>query len=156
MYLAGPVGVPLGIARAAIDTVIALAETKTIRFGGGLRDEAYAQMAVARAEGLLGSARGFVFDVLDDLWRSLTKGEPLSPQQRARYRLCLVTAAEQSIEAVDLMYTAGGGASLYATNPLDRYLRDVHTVHQHHVFSPKVREVTGRMLLGLEPNAPNY
>ena len=53
------------------------------------------------------------------------------------------------------MYHAAGGASLYATCPLDRHLRDIHTVNQHIANSPKVTETAGRMLLGLEPDPRN-
>jgi alkylation response protein AidB-like acyl-CoA dehydrogenase len=156
MYMANIVGVPLGIARAAVGALIDLAGTKATQAGTGLRDEVLVQAAVARAEGPVGSARGFVFDVMGNLWDTLSQGEPLSPRQRARYRLCLASASEMCVEAVELMYRAGGGASLYATNPLDRYLRDIRTLHQHIVFSPKVFEVAGRVLLGLQPNAPGF
>jgi alkylation response protein AidB-like acyl-CoA dehydrogenase len=97
-----------------------------------------------------------VFDVLGDLWETLTQGNQPSSRQRARFRLCLATASEQCVEAVDLLYRTGGGSSVYATSPLDRYLRDIHTIHQHTTISPKVYEVTGRMLLGLEPNVYGF
>ena len=58
------------------------------------------------------------------------------------------------VEAVDLMYQAAGGSSVYATNPLDRLFRDAHTVHQHITNSPKVFEMAGQMLLGVEPACP--
>jgi len=44
----------------------------------------------------------------------------------------------------------------YAAGPLDRLLRDVHTAQQHMMFSPKVYEATGRLLLGLELGLPGY
>jgi alkylation response protein AidB-like acyl-CoA dehydrogenase len=156
IFVANIVGVPLGIARAAIEAAIALAETKTTVVGNGLRDEVNAQMMVARAEGLVGSARGFVFDVMGEIWDALRRGDPLTPRQRARFRLCLVTATEQCVEAVDLMYRIGGGSSLYATNPLDRHLRDIHTVQQHQVLSAKIIEAAGRVLLDLEPNVHGF
>jgi alkylation response protein AidB-like acyl-CoA dehydrogenase len=156
LLIAKHVGVPLGIARAAIEATIALAETKTTVGGSGLRDEVDAQMTIARADALVGSARGFVFDVVGEIWDSLTRGVPLSPRQRARFRLCLATATEQCVEVVDLMYRTGGGSSVYATNPLDRSLRDIHTVRQHYTVSSKILEAAGRVLLDLEPNAPGF
>ena len=41
---------------------------------------------------------------------------------------------------------------MYAGNIFDRRLRDVQTANQHTVVSLKTWEVTGRVLLGLEPN----
>jgi alkylation response protein AidB-like acyl-CoA dehydrogenase len=156
MYVVNAAGVPLGLARAAIETLVELAGQKTTRTGGGLRDAAYVQTAVARADALLGAARSYVFDVIGDVWASLQAGEQLSATQRARYRLCAAVCCQMCVEVVDSMYQVGGGTSLYATCPLDRYLRDIHTVQQHMVFSPKVYETTGRMLLGLEPDLPGY
>src|SRR5262245_2405383 len=71
MYLSNLAGIPLGVARAAIDSVLALAESKQTRIGSSLRDEPLTHLSVARAETLLGSARAFVFDVLEDIWSPL-------------------------------------------------------------------------------------
>ena len=156
LFLANVMGVPLGIARAAVDAMVTLAETKRTRTGGGLRDESTFQTAVARADALVGAARAYAFDVMADVWASLVQGDELTVPQRARYRLCIATVAEMCVDAVDLMYRVGGSTSLYAPNPLDRQFRDIHTAQQHHVFGLKVHETTGRMLLGLEPGLPNY
>ena len=40
------------------------------------------QEAVAEGEGILQSARAFVFDVMGDAWRTLSAGDPLSRAQR--------------------------------------------------------------------------
>jgi alkylation response protein AidB-like acyl-CoA dehydrogenase len=156
LFVINGVGVQLGVGRAAIDALIALANTKVTIRGGGLRDESYVQMAVAKADGLVGGARGYVFDVLGDVWDTLVRGDDLTPQQRARFRLSLATACQMCVEAVDLMYQAGGGSSLYATSPLDRMFRDIHTINQHITHQPKVWEMAGRMLLGLDPGLPGW
>ena len=156
LYTANGIAVPLGIARAAVDAFLGLAEGKVTRRGTGLRDEAFVQTAVARADALVHAARAYVYDVMGAVWDALVRGEELSPQLRARYRLCLAAACKLCVEAVDLIYEAGGGASPYAAQPLDRLLRDVHTAQQHMMFSPKVYEATGRLLLGLEPGLPGY
>ena len=77
-------------------------------------------------------------------------------RQRARFRLALAGASELCVQAVDLMYQAAGGTSVYATHPLDRLFRDAHTVHQHITNSPKVYETAGGLLLGLEPIPPGW
>lgn len=151
IYVANGAGVPLGIARAAVDELVALAQHRANRFGTGLRDESYVQMAVGRADALVCAARSYVYDVMAEVWSALESGAELTPTQRARYRLCLEGSCQLCVEAVELMYHAAGGASLYATSPLDRHLRDIHTVNQHIANSPKVTETAGRMLLGLEP-----
>jgi indole-3-acetate monooxygenase len=151
MFIANGAGVPIGIARAAIDALVELAAGKVTRVGSTLRDESYVQAAVARAESLLRGTRAYLYEVMSDVWETLAAGRELSPAHRAHFRLSMAASCQQSVEVVDLMYQVGGGSSLYAANPLDRYLRDVHTAQQHVVNSPKVLETAGQMLLGLEP-----
>jgi alkylation response protein AidB-like acyl-CoA dehydrogenase len=153
MFKVNAPGVPLGIARGAIDGVVALATSKVGTYTGtGLREEAGVQQAVARADALVSAARGYVFDTVGDLWATLRAGDPPAPQQRARYGLCLAASCAWCVEAVDLMYQVAGGTALYAPHPLDRALRDIHTLGQHAMFSPKVFETAGRILLGLAPD----
>ena len=156
LYTANGIAVPLGIARAAVEAFLELAEGKVTRRGIGLRDEAFIQTTVARADALVHAARAYVYDVMGQVWETLLRGDELPLTLRARFRLCLAAACKLCVEAVDLMYEAGGGSSPYAAGPLDRLLRDVHTAQQHMMFSPKVYEVTGRLLLGLEPGLPGY
>jgi len=73
MFITNIAGVPLGVARSAIDATLMLAEGKITRAGVGLRDEAYSQMAIARAEGLVSSARALVFGRAP--WGSLTSNQ---------------------------------------------------------------------------------
>ncbi len=147
-----------GIARGAIDDFIALAKSKPITFKSPsagkamLRDETYAQCTVAQAEAMVSSARGFVFEAIGDMWNTLLTGDFPSLKQRARARLAMVHASMACTQAVELLYKASGGSSVYTGNPFDRRLRDIQTANQHTVVSLKTWEVTGRVLLGLDPN----
>ena len=150
--------VVLGIARGAIDDFIALTSNKPLTFRSPsaskpmFRDETYAQCTVAQAEAMVSSARGFVFEAVGDMWNKLLTGDLPSPKQRARARLAMVHASTACTQAVELLYKANGGSSVYAGSTFDRRLRDIQAVNQHAVFSLKTWEVTGRVLLGLEPN----
>jgi hypothetical protein len=53
--------------------------------------------------------------------------------------------AKQSISCL------AGAVAVFATSPLDRMLRDMHTVAQHMLAGPERFEMAGRMLLGAEP-----
>ncbi len=150
--------VALGIARGAIDDFVALASNKPATFKSPsankamLRDETYVQCAVAQAEASVSSARGFVFEAFGDMWNTLVTGDLPSLKQRARGRLAMVHASAACLQAVELLYKANGGASVYSGNLFDRRLRDMQTANQHTVVSLKTWEVTGRVLLGLEHN----
>ncbi|MCA9622529.1 MAG: hydroxylase, partial [Myxococcales bacterium] len=64
-------------------------------------------------------------------------------------RLAATQATRAAVRAVDAMYTAGGGTSLYRRSPLQRHLRDVHTVTQHVMVAPATMKLVGRVLLGV-------
>ena len=156
MHLANLSGIPLGIARSSIDAVIELTEHKSTRTGSQLREEAHVHTAVAQAEALLGSARGFVFDTMEDIWNALLHSKSISNRQYALYRLSICKAYDNSVEAVDLMYKTGSGSSLYTSHPLDRYFRDIHAAAQHFVVSTKIIEAAGRVLIGLKPGVTTF
>jgi alkylation response protein AidB-like acyl-CoA dehydrogenase len=151
-----PMGaVPLGIARAAIDEVVALAPAKTpYRSARVMAERDMVQVAVARAEALTRSARAFLHEAVGELWDGARAGDPATLEQRAMARLAAVHAARSAIEAVTLCFEAAGGSAVYASSGLQRHLRDVHTAGQHVVLATSGFETVGRVLLGLPPDTP--
>jgi alkylation response protein AidB-like acyl-CoA dehydrogenase len=143
----GVAAVALGIARAAIDSLIALAGKKPV--AGTRRTIAQrelVQLEVARASARLGAARAFLFDAVAEAGRR----PPGDISARAQLRLAACHAATESAAAVDAMYTAGGGTVVYAAQPLQRHFRDVHVATQHAMVSPQIATTVGRVLLGLD------
>jgi alkylation response protein AidB-like acyl-CoA dehydrogenase len=134
--------VPLGIARAAIDEFTSLATAKRDPVGGqSLAQKAWARSAVAEAESL--RAAGLAY-----LLAEVSAGNPRDLAGRARLRLAIATATRNAARAVDLMYNAAGGTSVYASSPLQRHFRDVHAATQHAMVGPDVTETIGAVLLG--------
>jgi hypothetical protein len=50
-----------------------------------------------------------------------------------------------------MMYHLGGSAAIYATSPLERCFRDIHTAAADITAAPRVYAVAGQVYLGLEP-----
>jgi indole-3-acetate monooxygenase len=149
--------VPLGIARAAIDAFVDLAEGKTpIGSALRLREKASAQADVGKAEALLRSARAFLVESLHSVWDTVASGHMPSVPQRATARLAAAQAAAASAQAVDLVYNAAGGTALYESNPIERCFRDVHATTQHVGIASVNFEISGRVLLGLDPGTPRF
>lgn len=144
--------VGLGVARTAIETVKEMAGAKRPhRATGLLRERVMVQADVARAEVLLETARLYLLRSVESVWERTAHGEATPIEQRALLRAAVVHAAESAARVVDLMYTAGGGTSIYEHCPLERCFRDVHTVTQQIMLQPQHWESVGRVLLGLEP-----
>jgi alkylation response protein AidB-like acyl-CoA dehydrogenase len=148
--------VALGIARHAIDAFVNIASHREISvpaLSGKkalLRESTHAQVAVAQAEGLVRSARSHVYDAAKEVWDALTRNKKLSQELRAMFVIAVTNAHRSCVKAVDMLYKANGGSSVYARCPLDRCFRDIHTVDQHHFTSVAFDEKAGRVLLGLE------
>jgi alkylation response protein AidB-like acyl-CoA dehydrogenase len=153
-------GVTLGIARAAIDRFIEVAPRRQVTMSMltgkpvMLKDEAYAQNAVARAEALVGSARDYLFARMEEIWQSLLGGSQPTLKQRALYRIAIGHAHTVCVEAVEGLFKAYGGGAVYASSPFDRSLRDMITINQHTMNSLKIYETAGRILLGDEVRDP--
>jgi len=161
LFLCPHAGVPLGIARHAIDTVVALAEEKDLfpvahRAAPGrlLRDDVRAQEAIARAEAMLGAARAYTYTTLGDIWQLLRSGERPSSRQRGLYRAMLTYVHELGRDVVELMYNTASTGAIYRSSPLDRAFRDMTTACQHRMVNQKIYQPVGRVLLGMRSEDP--
>jgi alkylation response protein AidB-like acyl-CoA dehydrogenase len=145
----------LGIARTAIETFSEIAGAKMPeRTTQMLRNNHGAQVRVSQAESLVRSARLFLFDALDRLWRPLIRTGEVTMEARVHVRLAASHAVSSAVQAVDLLYIGAGARALYTSCPLERAFRDVHAITQHIGVHPRVMETTGRVLFGLEPDTP--
>jgi alkylation response protein AidB-like acyl-CoA dehydrogenase len=144
--------VALGIARASIETLSDLAGRKvpTLR-QNLLRERVLVQVQVAQAEAQLRSARAFLYETVKDVWCSVSAGNEPSVEELHLLRLAGAHAADSALAAVEKMYKAGGGTSVYSRSPLDRQMRDVHAATQHIGVSHIHYELAGRIFLGMEP-----
>ena len=149
--------VALGIGHGATDGLKQLAVIKGGSSGGNpLRQQAYAQYAVAKAEALVESAKLYLNDAIEAIWCSILAGREIEPAQRKRARRACVQAAEASAEAVDLCCRAAGGHALFESQPFGRALRDVRAAIAQITLQRSAMEDAGRAAFGLEPLSPVF
>jgi alkylation response protein AidB-like acyl-CoA dehydrogenase len=163
LFLVSHAGVPLGLARAALDAITELAQHKELmpdphKITGSrlLRDDSRAHEAVAIAEGNLAAARSFAYSSLEELWSTLTRGEKLTARQRALYRIMIVHVHRVAKDLIASMYDLAATSAIYRSGPLDRIMRDILTACQHGIVHPKMYRPAGRMLLGLHADDPMF
>jgi alkylation response protein AidB-like acyl-CoA dehydrogenase len=145
----GIAAVAIGIARNAVDALVTLAKKKQpVGSKRGIAHREIVQLAVASAEAKVRGARALLRDALADVEAELERGPTL--RARAVLRLAAAHATAEAASAVDLAYEAGGGTSIYATSPLQRAFRDVHTATQHVMVAKTATTLAGRILLDLE------
>lgn len=142
----------LGLARASIDALVALATDKKPRLSRlPLRERLEAQLAVAEAEALYLSARLFVREAIADVFASAVAEVPPSLELRTRQRLAAWHTARSCVRAVQLMYETAGTSALYESSPIERAFRDVHAAARHVAVATAAQEAAGRALFGLDP-----
>jgi 3-hydroxy-9,10-secoandrosta-1,3,5(10)-triene-9,17-dione monooxygenase len=148
-------GSQLGVARAALDHVVAKAPTRGIThttFAAQTQSAGF-QMLVAEAAMKIDSATLHACRAADDLDRCAQAGTHPDVTARARVRMDTALAAKYCREAVELLVQAHGTSSLADVNRLQRLWRDVHVASHHAITEWQVNlEVYGKALLGVEPN----
>jgi alkylation response protein AidB-like acyl-CoA dehydrogenase len=147
-------GVPLGVARRALDEFAVLATTKSRRSSAALAETESVAVAVAHTEGALRAARAFVVDAIGSAWEHALTGDRLRDEHRIAIRTASLHAMDTAVEVVDTVFALAGGGALYDTSPLQRCWRDIHAASHHLYFCNDDRAKTGRALLSGE--APDW
>jgi alkylation response protein AidB-like acyl-CoA dehydrogenase len=146
-----------GIARAMIDELLDLANTKTPSYTvKTLRDRSVVQSQVAQAEAKLGAARAYLHEALQQVWDGAVQGQTITPQQKVKVQLATTHAVVASAEAVDLVHAASGTSGIRNERRFQRHFRDVHTITQHGFISASRYESAGQLLLGLTTDWPFF
>ncbi|MGH7308448.1 MAG: acyl-CoA dehydrogenase family protein [Candidatus Rokuibacteriota bacterium] len=149
--------VGLGVARAAIDEFVALANAKIPRSSSDLlRERSMVQARVGEAEALLRAGRAFLFDVVQEMWETVHAREFVTERQRSDLRMAMTHAAQSAAQATHMVCAAAGTTSIFNSSPLERYARDAEVVTRHNQLQFVNYEAVGRTLLGLESNSPLF
>jgi alkylation response protein AidB-like acyl-CoA dehydrogenase len=154
LYSSGFAGVAMGIARSTLDAFVTLARDKVPRGAKRtLRDNNVVQAQVAEAEARLRAARAHLLGALDEITAAVEARGHITLDERMTIRLAATFAIHQARDAVDLAYHAAGADAIFAANPFERRLRDIHTVSQQLQGRQEHFETVGQYLLGLEPDS---
>ncbi len=146
--------VALGIARGAVDELLALAQAKRPAPGSrSLGERPAVQAELARAEASLRAARALALEQIDSAWKAAENGDALSDELKLGLRLAATHATETAAGVATAMYRAGGGSSIYSSSPLQRRFRDANVATQHMMVAPATWELTGRLLFGQPTDA---
>lgn len=148
--------VGLGIARAALDEIIAVAGMRASLTGGPvLAERAHVQIDLAKAEAKWRSARAFFYEVTDSAYDQVISGYELSASDIALLRLASSHAAHVGADVARVAYGMSGTSGIYEDSLFAQYLQDAIVVPQHAFLSEATFQSTGRVLLGL-PATPGF
>ncbi|WP_033213205.1 acyl-CoA dehydrogenase family protein [Kitasatospora phosalacinea] len=148
-------GVPLGVARAALDHVREVAATRYDRMAGhGWSESWRVQTELSRLEAAFNATREGVYGAMRRQWEVLAAGgtlDDLTPTERAASPLSWLHAFRSSREIVSRAYDLLQSWSIHRTSPMDRWLRDTAVLAQHLVAQDRILQSAGAYLLGSEP-----
>ena len=147
--------VAFGVAQAAIDDLVGLAEKKTPAYTPSpLRERPVAQAQVAQAEAKLGSARAYLYEAFREFWNDAGQGHMLPQKQKDKIQLASTHGIQAAAEAVDLVHKAAGTSSIRREKEFERHFRDVHVITQHAFTSESRFQSVGRTMFGLPSDWP--
>ncbi|WUH91707.1 acyl-CoA dehydrogenase family protein [Streptomyces sp. NBC_00433] len=145
-------GVPLGVARAALDHAREVATTRVDRMTGTAWSDSFrVQVALAECEADFHAARSGVYTAMTRQWEVLSAGGEPTPDERAASPLAWLHAFRTSRTIVNRLYDLLQTWSINRSSPMDRWLRDTATMCQNLTAQDVVLESVGAYLLGGTP-----
>jgi alkylation response protein AidB-like acyl-CoA dehydrogenase len=147
----------LGMAEGALADFIDMAKVRTTRgavAGGNNRMAEFAtiQTRVAEAAGSIEAARLTVFDALARASSAAEAGEQANLDLRLRNRLSQAFSVRLLVQAIDALFLASGGQSIFTGKPIQRAWRDAHAGAVHVSMNwDAVSTMFGQYALGLDP-----
>ena len=144
-------GVALGIARAMLDDLLALARTKSQRGARtSMRESAVVHTRLAELEATLGAARAYQRETIHEVWAEVDASRELTMAQRARIRLATTHAIRQATRVSEQVYRLAGSTAIFEDHAFERRFRDAYAVSQQVQGRHTNFETVGRHMLGLD------
>lgn len=148
--------VGLGIARAAIDEVLAMAAGRTSVTGApNLGERVYVQLEIAKIEAELRAARSWFYEAIDEVWAVLQAGGTPNDHQVSMLRLSATHATRVGADVARRAQMVTGMTGVYENSPLAAQVRDAQMVTQHAFMGDITYQNAGAMRFGLKP-LPGY
>lgn len=146
----------LGIGEATVAAYVEHARRRTaLMTGRAMTDLGTQHVKVAEATVSVETARLLMYAACDEAQRIAEARQLPDDETRTRWRCQAAFAGRLVMNAVNLVWEAGGGASLYDKNPISRGFRDVASATRHTTQTWDLNaSMHGRVKLGLPLDNP--
>lgn len=144
----------LGLARATLDAATDLARGKTPQGLKAMKDNNAVQGLIGRTEATLRAARAYLYATANEVWRDLSRGDPLTEQHRIALRIAATWTIHQSAAVVDTAYHMAGATAVFAANKFERRFRDMHAIAQQIQARDTHYEDAGKAILAASLGTP--
>ncbi|PON10729.1 hypothetical protein C2W62_48550 [Candidatus Entotheonella serta] len=109
------------------------------------------QRMVGEGEAMWGAAKAYLREATLTVWEGASRNRSLTEEARIRLRLAGTHGIRSAGQVVDVAYALGGASSIFASNPVQRRFRDVHTITQQIQGRLSHYDTAGQYFLGLKP-----
>ena len=151
----GIVAPAVGIARGALDIVVAQVTERRIQAGAKLAEQQSAQIRVAEAAAEIEAAWTLLGRDCVEVHARAEAGEVPTLEERARWRRNDSFTGNMLVRAVDRLMALQGAGGNSEKSPLQRHWRDVHTLASHIALAWDAQGANyGRILYGLPSADP--
>ncbi len=153
MFVRAVSSAAIGALQGAIDTFIA----KTSKRVGKNEpktagEDPVAQEALARAGSIVDELKLVLHRNFDRMVDAVSGGEPLSMDERIKFRWESAHVPQRCIDGVDPLFALAGGSGIYTGNDLLRFFLDIHAGRAHTANNP---HKYGRNWGAVQLGAPN-
>ncbi len=141
--------VPLGIARASIDHLVTLAQTKVPNFFEvTLRDRGTVQAQAAEARAAVDGASAYLASTATAAIDAIAAGE-FTTDRKVALQLAASNAGSAAMRAASLVHQAAGTSAIRDEGVFERRFRDINTITQHVAVQSARYESAGKVMFGL-------
>ena len=148
--------VPLGIARGALDVVLATVRDGRVARRGQLFDDPVGLAELAAADTELRAADVNLHRELEDAHDLAERDEPIDAARQARILLAAMHGCDVAVASTVTAHALAGAAAVFDESPVLRALLDVQTGRQHALFSHAHRAPLIAAAAGREVVYPPY
>jgi alkylation response protein AidB-like acyl-CoA dehydrogenase len=146
----------LGMARTAIAVTLEILRTKvSVDPGASIGERPSVLADIASYSAAVAAAGSHLHTSMTAMWEKVRHQLPTAEDRAALYSASLHAAAIARAGVV-AMHAAAGTPAFYIDCPLERSIRDLHTMEQHIAAQPLWLEDAGRVLVGHVPTNPLF
>lgn len=102
----------------------------------------------------LRAARALAIELNEEAWQTVVTGRVLDGRLQSALRSIASYCTEVAADVTTQAFRYTGGSAIYASNVMQRCLRDIQVAAQHLIISETTYENLGQFMLGFEDADP--
>ncbi len=142
--------------RALAELIAAAPKTKRLLAEGMQADDNVVQFGIGELEGRLRAARTHYLDLIAKRDEAIAKGRAPDRAGALDMQQAAQTLARAARDMTVFAFDNAGTTVVFATNPLQRCLRDIFTGLKHGILTPAILGRIGKVRLGLDYGAVGF